>query len=238
MTYKPSFLSIFPSLTGEGWRSAVGSSVGVRLLLIFALLPLFSSAQQLQELRRSKYPVIYPEFKEARVNQPFGRHTTARVNFSLDDGALYFLDDNDKIRRAYVKNIISVEVDSTTFLKVDSIFGQVIATRDYNYLVRVTVVDKQIYGQENIDIATMMSMGGLFFKESILALEEEMAQGYPLKDVYYFVLRGKVVPARENAVKKCIAPEYKTAFKTLMGDRWWSWHDAKSLEKLFMYFPK
>lgn len=212
---------------------------------LFFLISLFAyslfaplCAQQLQELRRSKLPVIYPEFKEARVNQPFGRHTTARVNFSLDDGALYFLDDDDKIRRAFVKNILSVEVDSTTYLKVDSIFGEVIAMQDYNYLVRVTLVDKKIYGQENFDVAAMMALGGGFFKESVLALEEEMEKGYPLKDIYYFVLRGKVVPARESAIKKCIAPEYKTAFKTLMGDRWWSWHDGQSLSKLLMYFPK
>ena len=40
-TFLSSFRSIFPSLQGEGWRGAVGSRVGVRLLF-FLPLPLFS----------------------------------------------------------------------------------------------------------------------------------------------------------------------------------------------------
>lgn len=211
-------------------------------IFIFILLAAVSTiglrAQQLQEERRSKIPFAFTEFKEAKVYQGFGRYTKARINFRLWDGALCFIDDEDKVRRAYVKNIWSVDVDSMRYMKVDSIFGRVVATQGYNHMVTVTLIDKHAYGQEITDLNTMMASGGGFFKWSILDLEEKAGEGYPLKDVFYFILKGEVVPARESYVKKKIAPEYKTAFKTLMGDRFWSWHDPKCVSQLLMYFPK
>lgn len=211
------------------------SSIACSLL---ALLSLPLSAQQLQEERRSKIPFAFTEFKEAKVNQPFGRYTKAKINFRLWDGALCFIDTEENVRRAYVKNILSVDVDSVRYMKVDSVFGQVIASQNYNFLVRVTLIDKKAWGQEVTELNEMMANGGGTFKWSILDLEEKAAQGYILKDEYYFILRGNIVRARESYIKKQISPEYKEAFKTLMADRWWSWHDPQCLAKLLMYFPK
>lgn len=206
--------------------------------LTLVVLALSVSAQQLQEERRSKIPFAFSQFKEAKVNQPFGRFTKAKINFRLWDGALCFIDENDDVRRAYVKNILSVDVDSVRYMKVDSVFGQVIATQNYNFLVRVTLIDKKAWGQEVTELNEMMANGGGTFKWSILDLEEKANEGYILKDEYYFILKGKPIRARESFVKKQVSAEYKEAFKTLMADRWWSWHDPDCLAKLLMYFPK
>lgn len=206
--------------------------------LTLAALALTVSAQQLQEERRSKIPFAFSQFKEAKVNQPFGRFTKAKINFRLWDGALCFIDENDDVRRAYVNNILSVDVDSVRYMKVDSVFGQVIATQNYNFLVRVTLIDKKAWGQEVTELNEMMANGGGTFKWSILDLEEKANEGYILKDEYYFILKGKPIRARESFVKKQVSAEYKEAFKTLMADRWWSWHDPDCLAKLLMYFPK
>lgn len=206
--------------------------------LTLAALALTVSAQQLQEERRSKIPFAFSQFKEAKVNQPFGRFTKAKINFRLWDGALCFIDENDDVRRAYVKNILSVDVDSVRYMKVDSVFGQVIATQNYNFLVRVTLIDKKAWGQEVTELNEMMANGGGTFKWSILDLEEKANEGYILKDEYYFILKGKPIRARESFVKKQVSAEYKEAFKTLMADRWWSWHDPDCLAELLMYFPK
>lgn len=213
-------------------------NIRTALLLILLCLTATAQAQQLQELRRSKRPFAFAEFKEAKVNQPFGRYTKAKVNFRLSDGALCFLDKDSTIRRAYVQKVLSVDVDSVRYLKVDSIFGRVLASQNYNHLVCVTLIDQKYRNQELFDIDQMMQNGGGFFAHSILELEEKAGEGYPLKDVFYFNVQGTTFPARESYVKKHIAPEYKTAFRTLMGDRWWSWHDPDCLAKLLMYFPK
>lgn len=214
-----------------------------RALLLTLLLCVLSGlgpaarAQQQQELRRSKIPVVFPEFRDARINQTFGRHTTARVNIFLDDGALYFLDEQEQVRRAYVDNVLSVDIDSVRYMKVDTLFGQLLAEQNYNCLVRVTLIDKKLYDSEAQALNDMRINGAGFFKESILEMEAEHEAGYPLKDVFYFIVKGRPVLARESYVKKLIAPDYKLAFKTLMADRWWSWRDPESLKRLLMYFP-
>lgn len=210
---------------------------GILFLLILGIcIP--CAGQQVQVERRSKLPFAYKEFKNARINQSFGRHTTAKVNFRLSDGALCFLDDQDNIRRAYVNNILSVVVDSVTYMKVDTIFGKVVATQGLNRLICVTLIDKKARDAEIRNIDEMMQNGGGFFKTSILELEEQANEGYPLKDYYYYYLKGKVIPARESFVKKAVAPLYSTAFKSKMGDKMWSWHDPNCLAELLMFFPQ
>ncbi len=39
-------------------------------------------------------------------------------------------------------------------------------------------------------------------------------------------------------VKKEVRDDMKLAFKNLMEDRWWSWQDEKSLQRLLMFFPE
>ena len=48
------------------------------LLAAFAALP--ANAQQDQGDKRTKIIFAFPEFREAKVIQPFGRYTTAKVN--------------------------------------------------------------------------------------------------------------------------------------------------------------
>lgn len=194
--------------------------------------------QQVQVERRSKLPFAFSEFKHARVNQSFGRHTSAKVNFRLTDGSLCFLDDQDRIRRAYVNNILSVVVDDVTYMKVDTIFGKVVASQGLNRLVCVTLIDKKARDAELHNIDEMMQNGGGFFKSSILELEENANEGYPLKDYYYYYLKGKFIPARESYVKKAVAPLYAKAFKSKMGDKMWSWHDPVCLAEILMFFPQ
>ena len=46
------------------------------------------------------------------------------------------------------------------------------------------------------------------------------------------------MPAKERLVKKEVREDMKLAFKNLMEDRWWSWGDQKSLQRLLMFFPE
>lgn len=206
------------------------------LLISVTMLSLSSFAQQMQEERRSKTPLLFPEFVEAKVGQPFGRFTRAKINFFLRDGSLLFMDEKGAVRKAYVKKILNVQVGDDLYLKVDSIFGKVMATQNYNYLVCVTTIDSKTYDQELTDINMMLANGGGLFKNSIMDLEERTYGSYPLKDTYYYVINGTLYPARHTAVKKLIQKEFKEAYKNITETHDWSWHDAGCLKQLLMYF--
>lgn len=212
-----------------------------KYLIILALLPLALSShaqQQVQHLR-SNTPYAFPEFREAKVLQTFGRSVQAKVNIFLKNAALLFLD-GDKVKQAYTDHIIGVEFDSVKYLKVDSMMGEVLSSRKYNHLVRVTTIDMERYKAETQggDNLPFFEIGGVtttgFFEIDGQVYAEN---GFPLKSRYYFLIKGTVVPANETKFKPYVRPEMREAFKNLMGDRYWSWNDAESLKKLMEYLP-
>ncbi len=209
------------------------------LLLITGLLALQSQAQQQAIEVRTHSIFAFPEFKEAKILQPFGRYTKAKANILLKKSTLCFVKE-DKIMEAYVQNILGVEFDSVKYMKLnESQMGRVVAQKGYNYLLCVTTINMtklkaETEGGDNLPFLDIPDAGAFF---EIDGQAFEFDKGYPLSDKYYFSIRGKVIPANETAFKKHVRPEMKTAFKRLMHDKFWSWNDAGSLSQLFTYLP-
>ena len=211
----------------------------IPLLMMLLAMPLF--AQQSKELRRSQSALYFPEFKDAKILQPFGRSTKAKANILLKNGALCYLE-NDTIMQAYTQNILGVEFDSVKFVKVDETqMGRVVATKGFNQLLCVTKVNMRKYkeeteGGENLPYLEIVDTGAFFEIDSDSQLRE-YDKGIPLQDEYYFYVKGVIVPAVESKFKKYVRPEMAKAFKNLMADRWWSWEDEVSLKQLLPYLP-
>lgn len=212
------------------------------LLLLTACLG--ASAQQAFQDKRSSTQLVFKEFQNARVLQGFGKVTKAKCNIMYKNAALCFLDEKDgKVRQAYVQNIFSVEFDSCRYMKVDTLaMGLVVGEQDGITLLRVTTIDMDRYKeltQGGTDLPFFDIDFGGHGPDTFVDLsgaEQASNEGYPLKDRWVFRLpNGSFLPATERNVKKHVKKELKTAFKTLMADRWWSWKDEDSLKKLFMY---
>ena len=219
----------------------------VLFTLLFAccsLLPL--AAQQQQEELRAHSQLLFPEFRNAKVLQTFNRRVKAKANILYKNAALCYLDEKDnKVYQAVNKSIVGVEFDSIRYMKVNDIaMGRVIAQQGQNLLLCVTTIDMQRYkaqtgGGSDLPFFEIDMAGfGLNQLMDLSGAEQLDNHGYPLKQEYYFMLKGRVVEARERSIKKEVLPEMKEAFKNLMNDRWWSWKDPASLSKLFIYFPQ
>lgn len=203
-------------------------------------------AQQVQMEQRSDRLWIYPEFREGKVLQSFGRFVRNKVNIHYKNAALCFVDPKDgQVRQVTTPSVLGVEIDSVRYMKVDKErMGRVVAQQGYNSLLAVVTVDMKRYKEltsGGTDLPFLdIDMGGRGSDHfmDLSGSEQQANKGYPLRTDYYFLLRGRIIEARERNVKKEIAPEMKEAFKTLMGDRWWSWNDEASLAKLLIYFPQ
>lgn len=214
------------------------------LLLFCTLLP--AAAQQVQEEKRSDRLWIYPQFREGKVLQSFGRSVKSKVNIHYKNAALCFIDPKDgKIKQVSTPSVLGVQIDSVRYAKVDKErMGRVVAQQGYNSLIAVVTVDMKRYKELTMGGADLpfldIDMAGYGSNQfvDLSGAEQQANKGYPLRTDYYFSLKGRIVSARERLIKKEIAPDMKEAFKTLMGDRWWSWHDEQSLAKLLIYFPK
>jgi hypothetical protein len=218
------------------------------LSLLFAFVATISAfGQQAQEDLRTDRQLVFPTFRKAKVLQTFGRSITAEANVLYRDGALCFIDPADgKVRKVANASVLgAVFDDSIRYEKVDgAMMGRVVATQGYNKLLCVTTIDMDRYrelttGSTDLPFVSLDSGGALpdLFMD-LSGTEQRANKGYPLKRTYYFSLRGKIVPAKERLVKKEVREDMKLAFKNLMEDRWWSWGDQKSLQRLLMFFPE
>lgn len=219
------------------------------LLFLTALLTASAFAQQTQEDKRSDSQLVFPEFKAAKVRQPLGRVTRARCNIMYKNAALCYIDDSDgKIHQAVVDNIIGVDFPAADanpavrYVKVDDLaMGLVVGEQDGMLLCRVTTIDMDRYreltgGSTDLPYISLDLGTGIDTFMDLSGSEQQANTGYPLKERWVFQLKnGSFIPATERNVKKHVKKEYREAFKTLMGDRWWSWRDEASLKKLFMY---
>lgn len=205
------------------------------LTLCFIMMSAVAAmAQQGQVERRSKTLFVFPEFKEAVVQQTFGRSIKAKANIYLGEGTLIYIDaKTGKKMRAYLSNIVGVTFDDTIrYMRVDSIMARVVAQRGYNILLRHTYVDKKRLQDERVRDLNFEMMGFVDLEK------RDEDQGYPLLDRYYFIIRGEAIPANESAFKRFVSNDQKQAFKVLMGNRFWSWKNLESLMMLFDFLPK
>lgn len=212
------------------------------MLLVLTMFSMPAMAQLTEEVR-SEGVFYFNKFKKAKVIQPFGRFVEVWANVFLKDASLCFLE-NDTVKKAYLDKVIAVEFDSVEFRTIDKrMLGEVIAIKNYNYLVRVRTVDMERYAQE-----TDGSENGAFFEfdgigragSEFIDLDSEIyrKEGLPLKDKYYFIVKGRPVVASETYVRREISTWAMDRFKTLMNDRWWSWRDEESLIMLLELLPK
>ena len=209
-------------------------------ILLFVSLSFSGFAQQQAIEKRTQEIFAFKEFKDAKVLQPFGRFTRAKANILLKNSTLCFMD-GKTVKEAYVQNVLGVEFDSVKYMKLrnSNQMGLVVAQKGYNYLLCVTTIDDkklkdETEGGTNLPFFEITDAGAFF---EIDGQAFTFKQGYPLKDKYYFSIKGELIPANETAFKKYVRPEMKKAFKNLMADHFWSWNDAKSLTQLFTYLP-
>ena len=212
------------------------------LLALFLMLPHTLLAQQSRKMIRSATPFAHAEFKRAKILQPFGKFVWADANILLKDASLCFIE-NDTIKKAFVDKVIAVQFDSATYRKVEGgQMGLVIAEKNYNSLIRLRTIDMKQYTEEHdgTQNAAYLEFDGIGRMESsFIDLNNApfLEEGYPVKDKYYFIVKGKCVVANESHIEREVSKKHMDDFKTLMRDRWWSWRDEESLKMLLEYLP-
>ena len=214
----------------------------ITLLTLLLLLPHATLAQQSKKQERSATPFAHAEFKRAKILQPFGKFVWAEANIYLKDASLCFME-NDTIKKAFVDKVIAVQFDSATYRKVEkNQMGLVIAEKNYNSLIRVRTIDMKQYTEETdgTQNAAYLDFDGIGRMESTfidLNTSPFLEEGFPVKDKYYFIVKGKCVVANESHIEREVSKQHMDEFKKLMRDQWWSWRDEASLKMLLEYLP-
>ena len=211
------------------------------ILFLFALLWVSGAtmAQQAQVERRSKIPFAYKDFKDGNIEFAFGKDKIYKANIFLKDASLLYKNDTT-VMKANLFGVISVDFGDALYRKTGDRMGKVIEQKGEVFLTVVTTIDTDRMREDARSgrNSTFLDLPefNLFIDTNADYWAEGEGSSWPLKDVYFFVVKGEAIPAAEKIVKKSIRADKRNDFKELMKNRKWSWKDANSLKVLVDYF--
>lgn len=211
------------------------------ILFLFALLWVSGAtmAQQAQVERRSKIPFAYKDFKDGNIEFAFGKDKIYKANIFLKDASLLYKNDTT-VMKANLFGVISVDFGDALYRKTGDRMGKVIEQKGEVFLTVVTTIDTDRMREDARSgrNSTFLDLPefNLFIDTNADYLAEGEGSSWPLKDEYFFVVKGEAIPTAEKIVKKSIRADKRNDFKELMKNRKWSWKDANSLKVLVDYF--
>ena len=211
------------------------------ILFLFALLWVSGAtmAQQAQVERRSKIPFAYKDFKDGNIELAFGKDKIYKANIFLKDASLLYKNDTT-VMKANLFGVISVDFGDALYRKTGDRMGKVIEQKGEVFLTVVTTIDPDRMREDARSgrNSTFLDLPefNLFIDTNADYWAEGEGSSWPLKDEYFFVVKGEAIPAAEKIVKKSIRADKRNDFKELMKNRKWSWKDANSLKVLVDYF--
>lgn len=196
-------------------------------------------AQQAQVERRSKIPFAYKDFKDGNIELAFGKDKIYKANIFLKDASLLYKNDTT-VMKANLFGVISVDFGDALYRKTGDRMGKVIEQKGEVFLTVVTTIDTDRMREDARSgrNSTFLDLPefNLFIDTNADYWAEGEGSSWPLKDEYFFVVKGEAIPAAEKIVKKSIRADKRNDFKELMKNRKWSWKDANSLKVLVNYF--
>ncbi len=196
-------------------------------------------AQQAQVERRSKIPFAYKDFKDGNIELAFGKDKIYKANIFLKDASLLYKNDTT-VMKANLFGVISVDFGDALYRKTGDRMGKVIEQKGEVFLTVVTTIDTDRMREDARSgrNSTFLDLPefNLFIDTNADYWAEGEGSSWPLKDEYFFVVKGEAIPAAEKSVKKSIRADKRNDFKELMKNRKWSWKEANSLKVLVDYF--
>lgn len=196
-------------------------------------------AQQAQVERRSKIPFAYKDFKDGNIELAFGKDKIYKANIFLKDASLLYKNDTT-VMKANLFGVISVDFGDALYRKTGDRMGKVIEQKGEVFLTVVTTIDTDRMREDARSgrNSTFLDLPefNLFIDTNADYWAEGEGSSWPLKDEYFFVVKGEAIPTAEKIVKKSIRADKRNDFKELMKNRKWSWKDANSLKVLVDYF--
>ena len=211
-----------------------------KLIVILTAVLCFSTswAQQAQVEKRTKIPFAYKNFREADIEYAFGKGKPAKANIFLRDASLLYMKDTT-VMKANLFGVISVNFGDAVYRKTDNRMGKVLASKGDILLTDVITIDvnKMRDDARSGKNSTFLDLPefNIFVETNADYWGKEEANTYPLKDEYFFIVKGVAFPASEKIFKKHLREDKRDDFKELMKNRKWSWKDAESLKVLLDY---
>ncbi|MBR5039388.1 MAG: hypothetical protein IKX65_11795 [Prevotella sp.] len=179
---------------------------------------------------------VYPEFRPATILLTNGSKLKVPLaNIFLKNSSLLYMTD-DVVKEAELKNVLQVQFDDRTYLRIDSLLAYQVDSVGRNALYCAKVIDIKSYKQTiansanitNLDLSNITNM--LSFS-TIDAIGKEGVE-FPVIPLYYFRLDNQFVRVHERNLKRVLSKEKQRIMESVMSLPDFSWTDEPSLMKM------
>jgi hypothetical protein len=197
------------------------------------LISLLSAVIATQAQVRTVKLTVYPEFKPSLIHLTDGRVLRQPLtNVFLKNATLMYMKGND-VMQANMSNILSVEFDDRTYVKIDTLLCYQVDSIGNDALFKATIIDVKAYNTQlrNNHVISNLSLGDQISMATIdLSTDEDFK--FPLIDIYFYRYKGKFVRTHERNLGRLLSKEKRRMLRTYVTMDGFSWTDEKSLIKL------
>lgn len=176
---------------------------------------------------------VYKEFKPAMIQLADGRKLKQSLaNIFLKNSSLLYKHGSETME-ANLANVLSVEFDDRTYVKIDTLLAYRVDTVASNALYCAKVIDIEAYRQSlaNNQVITNLSLGDLVSSTTI-DLTDESDTKLPIIPLYYYNYNGKYVWVHERHLSRMLNKEKRRIMKSVMAQPGFSWTSEEWLLKL------
>lgn len=176
---------------------------------------------------------VYKEFKPAMIQLADGRKLKQPLaNIFLKNSSLLYKHGAETME-ANLANVLSVEFDDRTYVKIDTLLAYRVDTVASNALYCAKVIDMESYRQAlaNNQVITNLSLGDLVSSTTI-DLTDESDTKLPVIPLYYYSYNGKYVWVHERHLSRMLDKEKRRIMKSVMAQPGFSWTNEEWLLKL------
>ncbi len=200
------------------------------ILLINAMF--FSIVTYSQEAgSKSRRTTVYPQFIPATITLESGKTVKERfANVFMKNGTLLYKRNGFNMQ-ADMGRIKRVDFADRTYLKVDTMLAYVVDTVGNNKLLCSTVIDLNSYKTEllNNRQITNLELGS---HVNISTMDLSDTNEYPLINLYYYDIAGKIIKVHERNVMRAIPKNKRREFTNIIQSDGFSWTDKEWLMRL------
>jgi hypothetical protein len=177
---------------------------------------------------------VYKEFKPAIILLNDGRKLNQPLaNIFLKNSSLLYMKDTQAME-ANLDNIMSVDFDDRSYIKIDTLLAFLVDTVGNNALYCAEQIDLVSYKQSvlNNHMITNIGLGGDQLSSTTIDIMDEEDIHFPVVPLYFFRINGEFIFVHERSLSRHLSKEKRRMMKSIMALDGFSWTEKSSLLKL------
>jgi hypothetical protein len=176
---------------------------------------------------------VYKEFKPGLIHLASGKTLkNSMLNIFLKDASLLYKSGSNTME-ANMDNIVGVDFDDRKYIKINKELAYLVDSVGANKLYCATLIDVEAYKtmlKNNVNMSYISISDQVQY--STIDLNPQEKQPYPVINHFYYLYNGQIIKVHEREIQRLLDKEQRRLFKTIIGEKDFSWVDEASLVRL------